>query len=277
MMRTPVLALERSGELLDRLRVERPLVQCLTNTVTTNFVANVLLATGASPAMVDIPVEASAMARSAGAVLVNLGTPRAEQRDAMAEAAAAAYDAGTPWVLDPVGVGALPVRTTLAERLLGLRPSVIRGNASEIRALAGHGAGAQGVDAQHGVDEAREAATALALATGAVVAVSGPVDLITDGSACVRVANGSPLFAAVTGAGCALGGVVAAFLAVGDDVLTATTAACLVYAVAGEVAGDAAGQAPPGAAPGPGSFAVRLLDALAAIDAAQLEARARVS
>lgn len=257
------------GRLVDEVRARRPLVQCLTNTVTTGLVANALLAVGASPAMADVPGEAGVLAGSASSVLVNVGTPSAEQRTAMIEAASAAHAAGTPWVLDPVGVGLLPVRTGLAAALLELHPTVVRGNASEVRALAGAGGGAHGVDAVDAVDDVRDAAVALAAATGAVVAVSGPVDLVTNGRSVVRIANGDPLLTAVTGAGCALGGVVAAFAGVGDDPFAATVDACATYAVAAELAAVGAR--------GPGSFAVALLDALAGVDAAVVAERGRLS
>lgn len=269
MTRTHVDLLQHAGELLPQVRTTQPLVQCLTNSVTTNFVANALLALGASPAMVDIPGEAGVLAKVSGALLVNLGTPSGEQREAMLEAATAANDSSTAWVLDPVGVGALPVRTAFARRLVALRPTVVRGNASEIRALAGDGAGGKGVDAVHGVEDAREAALALARSTGAVVAVSGAVDLVTDGSAVVRIANGDRMFTGITGAGCALGAVMAAFAAVGEDRLAAAVAACTVYAVAGELAAREAH--------GPGSFAVALLDALNAIDGPSVVERGRLS
>ena len=164
---------------LGEIRARTPLVQCLTNAVVTNFTANVLLALGAAPAMVDIPQEAGPFAKAASGVLVNLGTPHGEQRAAMLEAVEAAAAAGTPWVLDPVAVGSLPVRTALAHRLLDGRPAVIRGNASEIIALAGDGSGGRGVDATDAVESAAPAAGSLARSTGAVVAVSGPVDLVT--------------------------------------------------------------------------------------------------
>lgn len=269
MTRLHVDFVDLSGVLLSKLRAEGPLVQCLTNTVTTNLVANAILAVGASPAMVDIPAEAGPLARSAGAVLINMGTPSAEQREAMVEAAAAASESATPWVLDPVGIGALPVRTALAQELAAMQPTIVRGNASEIRALAGAGAGARGVDATDLVDDARDAAIEIARSCRAVVAVSGEMDLITDGTAVVRIANGTNLFTRITGAGCALGGVIAAFAAVTDDHLAATTAACLVYAVAGERSAELAAR--------PGSFAVALLDALDSIDRAMLEERARLS
>ncbi len=269
MTRTPVDVSTCAQELLPRVQQARPLIQCLTNTVTTNFVANTLLALGASPAMADVPGEAGGFAGVASAVLINLGTPCAEQRAAMLEAATAADAAGTPWVLDPVAVGALPVRTMLAAQLLELRPSVIRGNASEIRALAGIGAGGQGVDSIDSADDAHEAALHLAAATGAVVAVSGAIDLITDGTSVVRISNGHPLLTQITGAGCALGAVVAAFTAVDEDRFAAAVAACTAFAVAGEAAAREAQR--------PGSFAVALLDALSELDAAGVAAAARIS
>jgi len=242
------------------LRVAPPLVQCITNAVVTNFTANALLALGASPAMCDIPGEAGLFAGIAGGVLVNLGTPTAEQRDAAREAVAA----GTPWVLDPVAVGALPVRTALARELLEARPAIVRGNASEILALAGAGAGGRGVDSTDSPEAALDAARALAVRTGGTVAVSGPVDLIVDADRVARVSGGSVLLTRVTGGGCALGAAMAALLAV-TDAFTAATTASAIWAVASERAEAASG--------GPGSFAVAFLDALAAITPADLDGR----
>ena len=258
MMRSHVDFLQCTATSLTTLRQAAPLVQCLTNSVTTNLVANALLAVGASPAMVDVPGEAGPFAQVAGALYINLGTPAGEQREAMLEAAASAHTHGTPWVLDPVAVGVLPVRTALAAELLELRPTVIRGNASEIRALAGHSAAAKGVDATDEVESARTAALELAHRWGTVVAVSGEVDLVTNGDSLVRVANGTQLFTRVTGAGCALGGVVAAYTAVLSDAFAATVAASLHYALAGELAARRAG--------GPGSFSPAFLDQLFLLD-----------
>ncbi|NQX14655.1 hydroxyethylthiazole kinase [Rathayibacter sp. VKM Ac-2857] len=255
---------------LDELRRTAPLVQCITNAVVTGFTANSLLALGASPAMCDLPGEAGVFAGIASATLVNLGTPHAEQRDGAREAVAAASAAGTPWVLDPVAVGPLPVRTALAAELLEARPAIIRGNASEILALAGLGAGGRGVDAVDGPEEALDAATALARRWGSVVAVSGAVDVLTDGERVVRVTGGHPLLTRVTGGGCALGAVMAAFLGVpGSDPLGAAVAASVVWGLAAEQAAVASA--------GPGSFAVGLLDALAALTAAEVERGARIA
>ncbi|MFS2241770.1 hydroxyethylthiazole kinase [Microbacterium sp. OR16] len=260
------------AELLTHVRQAPPLTHCITNAVVTGFTANVLLAVGASPAMVDIVGEAGVFARIASGLLINLGTPSPEQRAASLEAAAGANAAATPWVLDPVAVGALPVRTALAADLVGMRPTAVRGNASEILALAGSGAGGRGVDALDDSDAALGAARSLATRFGAVVAVSGAVDLITDGTRVIRIANGDPLLTRVTGGGCALGALMAAFLGAARDhdadALEAVSAATLVYTLAAEHAARVAD--------GPGSFAVGLLDALAGIDPADVTAEARV-
>ncbi|WP_102510495.1 hydroxyethylthiazole kinase [Sanguibacter massiliensis] len=262
MLRAPSTLLTAVPRALEEVRAAGPLVQCLTNTVTVNLVANTLLALGAAPAMADLPGEAGTLAGVADAVYVNLGTPGAEQRAGMLEAARACDTLERPWVLDPVAVGPLALRTTLAAQLLELRPTVVRGNASEIRALAGTDGGGRGVDATHDVEDSLDAARAVAARTGGVVAVSGPVDLVTDRTTVVRVANGHPLLTHMTGGGCALGGIVAAFVGVHDDTLEATVAACGAYTVAAERAAQAA--------TGPGSFAVRLLDELALLDAPTL-------
>ncbi|BDZ37811.1 hypothetical protein GCM10025863_04250 [Microbacterium suwonense] len=156
-----------AADLLKRLRAAPPLTHCITNSVVTGFTANVLLALGAAPAMVDIVGEAGMFAGAASGVLINLGTPTPEQRAASLEAAAGANTAGTPWVLDPVAIGVLPVRTGLAGELAALRPTAIRGNASEILALAGLSAGGRGVDATDTPEAAADAARTLAERWGA--------------------------------------------------------------------------------------------------------------
>jgi hydroxyethylthiazole kinase len=234
-----------------------PLVHCLTNTVVQTLTANALLAVGAAPAMVDEPLEAEGFAAVASAVLVNVGTVNQRTAEAMRLAARSASAAGTPWVLDPVAVGGLAFRTELAAGLLGSRPAVVRGNASEVMALAGVGEGGRGVDSTNEADEALDAAVALAGRTGGVVAVSGEVDVVTDGTRTVRVGGGSVLLTRTTGAGCALGALVAAYVAVADDPLTGAVAAHAHVALAAEAAAAAAA--------GPGTFAPLWLDALDAV------------
>lgn len=251
-MPTPAVDADEIGATLSRLRETAPLVQCLTNIVAAQWSANVLLAAGASPAMVDNPHEAGEFAAVVGAVLVNTGTPYDDTVTAMEKAAASAAASETPWVLDPVAAGGLGWRTEVAQRLLEThRPTILRGNASEVLALSG-GAGGKGVDATQSPAEAAPVAADLARRLGIVVAVSGEVDHLTDGTRLVRVANGHPWLTKVTGVGCALGAVMAACAAVADDALVgAATATALVT-----VAADAAAQRSRGV----GSFAVDLLD-----------------
>ncbi len=242
---------------LPRLREQAPLIHCLTNAVVQNFTANVLLAVGAAPAMVPAAEEAGDFARIADALLVNVGTVTAPDAEAMRIAVVAAREAGTPWVLDPVAVGALTLRTGLAGELLTRSPAIVRGNPSEILALAGAAGGGRGVDSTAGVQEAVGAARDLARDTGSVVAVSGAVDHVTDGRTVVEVAGGDVLLTKVTGAGCALGALMAAFAAVSPTPLDAAVAASRLMA-------EAAQRAAAGAR-GPGSFAVALIDELAAL------------
>lgn len=265
----PVPTADDVASALDAVRTRAPLVQCLTNVVVANWTANVLLAVGGAPAMVDNPREAAGFATVAGGVLVNLGTPYAETVAAMEPAVTAAERAGRPWVLDPVAVGGLGWRTEVAHQLLAAgTPAVVRGNASEVLALAGAAAGGRGVDATHAAEAAVDGACDLARRHGTVVAVSGAVDHVTDGTRVVRVANGHEWLTRVTGVGCSLGALVAAFAAVTPDRLLAAVAATATLTVAA----DGAAQV----TRGPGSFAVALLDELAALTPERLAAQVRL-
>lgn len=253
---------------LGLLRERQPLVQCLTNIVVAQWTANVLLAVGAVPAMVDNPHEAGAFAGIAGGVLINLGTPYDDTTTGMAAAVGSASTSGTPWVLDPVAAGAAEWRTGVARSLLeSATPRIIRGNASEILALAG-GVGGKGVESVDSAEAALEVARLLALRHGTTVAVSGAVDHVTDGHRLVRVANGHPLMTRVTGVGCALGALMAAFSAVLEDGVLAATAATAVLTVAADEAALTVRR--------PGAFAVALLDELDALSPQVLAANVRL-
>jgi hydroxyethylthiazole kinase len=242
---------------LARMRAGAPLVHCITNIVAANLTANVLLAIGAAPAMVNAPEEAAMFSGIAGALLINLGTVTEATAEAMRAAARGADAAGTPWVLDPVAVGGLPLRDRVAAELLQHHPAIIRGNGSEILALAGAATGGRGPESTAGSDQAVDAARALAVRTGAVVAVSGAVDYITDGDSVVPVGGGHVLMTKVTGIGCALGATMAAFAAAVPDRLRAAVSASAMYGAAGERAARDARL--------PGGFAVAFLDQLFAI------------
>lgn len=243
---------------LRALRDAVPLTHCVTNAVVTGFTANALLALGASPAMVDIAGEAGIFAGIADGVLINLGTPNPQQQASAREIVAATRR----WVLDPVAVGMLPIRTALAAELVAARPAIIRGNASEVAAVAGGGSGGRGVDSVDDPDSVHAAAADLARRTRTVVAVSGEVDLITDGERVARVRGGDPLLTRVTGGGCSLGATMAAFLGVVEP-FSAAIAASVVHKHAAEAAASVSS--------GPGSFAVAFLDALAALSPEDLD------
>jgi hydroxyethylthiazole kinase len=253
------------------LRAKRPLVQALTNTVSSNFVANVLLSAGASPAMVDNPEEAALFAGIADSVLINLGTPTAAQVESMRLAAAAAQKAGKPWVLDPIAAGGLPWRGQVAAELLRFKPAAVRGNASEIIGLAGLGGGARGVDSSASPEAAVPAAVDL-LAHASAVSASGPVDhvvgRVNGGTVLVKIGGGSALLPRVTATGCALGALVAAYIAVAADPLTGLVSAHVHFSVAAELAEAVASR--------PGSFAAAFIDALDVVDENSLRARAKI-
>jgi hydroxyethylthiazole kinase len=234
-----------------------------------NVMANILLACGASPAMIHAREEAAEFAAKASALTINIGTLTPAWIVAMTEAVEAATAAGKPWVFDPVAVGATGIRRRIGGDLLASRPVIVRGNASEILTLAAMGGDGKGVDSTDTVAAAQGAARVLCERTGGIVAVTGPQDYVTDGRREAHIANGDPIMPRVTALGCALSGVVAAFAATTDDPFDATVGALAFYGVAGE---HAAAKAQ-----GPGSFAVHFLDALAALDADTLNAGARIA
>ncbi len=239
---------------LSALRKISPLTHVITNIVVTNWTANVLLAIGASPAMVIAEEEVADFASIASGLLINVGTVTSTDAKVMRLAATAANKAGTPWVLDPVAAGALRFRTEVVQELLQQKPSVIRGNASEILALAGTAGGGKGVDSIASSSEALPFAIELAEKLGAVVAVSGEIDYITNGNQTIAVPGGHAMMTKVTGVGCSLGALMASFLGIQKDPLRAAVSASAVFAVAGaRAARDSKGT---------GSFAVAFLDEL---------------
>ena len=254
---------------LARIRQNAPLVVNITNNVVTNATANALLALGASPAMTHHPADAAELAALAGALVCNMGTPGGENIEAMLAAGAAANAAGVPVAFDPVAAGVTSRRREVAGRMLEtVRLAAVRGNASEILALAGEAALSKGADSQHASREAAPAAVALARSLGCTVCVSGEVDVVTDGERVVELAGGHAMMTRVTGLGCTATAFVGAFLAVNPDAFAATLHAMAVMAASGRLA--AAGVA------GPGSLAVRFLDVVYNLTEAEIAAGARV-
>ena len=259
-----------TGSDLAALRAQKPLVHQITNYVVMNETANATLALGALPVMAHAPQEVEEMAAAAGALVLNIGTLSDHWIEAMLAAGAAANRAGVPVVLDPVGAGATRYRSETADRLLDvLEIAVVRGNAAEIATLAGREAEIRGVEAVGASGSAAELAAAAARQLGCVVAVTGPVDHVSDGERTHAVANGHELLAAVSGTGCMATAVTGCFLAVRPEaLLEAATEALVAFGVAGE---DAAAEAR-----GPGTFHAALYDALYGLDPETIDGRARL-
>jgi hydroxyethylthiazole kinase len=254
---------------VERIRAGRPLIHNITNYVAMNLTANALLALGASPVMAQAPEEAGEMAGIAQALVLNIGTLSRPWVESMRLAAAAAKAKGIPIVLDPVGAGATRYRTETALGLLdSFRPGIVRGNASEILALVLAEAATKGVDSRRDSADALDAARALAGRFGAVVSISGPVDIIVGGSDILRVANGHPLMPRVTGLGCTASALTAAFAAVNASPFLAAAHAMAVMGIAGEMAAQGAA--------GPASLEVRFIDALYAMKEDDIRSRLKM-
>lgn len=228
---------EQIVEAWTQLHSQQPLVQCITNSVAANYAANVLLAAGASPAMIDNRFEAESFTQIAAALSINLGTPTQEQMQAMQISAQTAQHTHTPWVLDPVGYGPiLKWRSDMVDDLLQYHPTVIRGNASEISTLAGKQTQSKGVDST--LDSADVYSHAKVLLEHAeCIAISGESDFILSKEldAVIQVHGGSYLQPKVTATGCALGALIAAYCAVSNPTI-ATLAAHIHFAIAGKLA-----------------------------------------
>ena len=264
----PAELLKTVAGALDTLREKRPLVACLTNFMTAPRVADGMLSLGASPVMALDSGEATALALSCDALLVNVGTADRTQAEAMRAAVARANISSHPWALDPAGVGSLSLRTYLAKELMRRFPAVIRGNASEVLVLAGvvgAEAGGCGLETTAKGEDAVHEAVRLAQVTHATVVVSGETDFIcAENAPVVAVRNGTPLLAKIGGSGCLQGAIAAAFLGAlgGKERLTAAVAAAVVVGLAGERAASKAKA--------PGSFAAALLDELCTLKGADV-------
>ena len=255
---------EKAAENIAKVREKKPLIHNITNFVVMNYTANALLAMGASPVMAHAQNEVENMVSFAGALVLNIGTLTDDWIASMIKAGKRASKQKTPIILDPVGSGATPLRTSSAKKIIKeANISVIRGNASEILSLRHEDSKTKGVDSIHSVDEAAETAKILAEELQTTLAITGPVDLITDGKRVIRVSNGHPLMGYVTGTGCTATVTIGAFLAVDEDPLSATATALAFFGLAGEVAGETAKA--------PGTFMIHMLDALYTITPDKLQ------
>ena len=255
--------------LLEKLRIERPLVHNITNYVVMNFTANTLLAMGASPVMAHAAEEVEEMVSLARALVINMGTLSEHWIESMLQAGRKANKLEVPIILDPVGSGATSFRTNTFRRLVKeLKLKVVRGNASEILSIVSDSTKTKGVETAHTVEQALETAKEVAKEIDSVAAITGPVDLVTDGDTVIRCYNGHSLLGSVTGTGCAATTAIAAFAGVTRDPLEATSAGLAFFGLAGELAGTKATS--------PGSFMIALVDALHEITPVKFQKEARL-
>ena len=258
---------------LEEVRRKRPLIHCVSNIVTANDCANLALAVGASPIMAQAPQEMGDITAASDATVLNTGTPDEIKFEACMLCGKAASAAGHPVVLDPVGVGASPWRLRRVRELLHLfTPAILRVNLGEARALAGQTGREQGVDSpdRAGREVRLAAAKALAVRRRAAVLLSGPEDIVTDGTAAWCLPGGSDLMASVTGTGCMLSVLCGVFAAVEPDPVQAAVLASAFWKVCSRRAEEAAGGR------GPGSFRTALMDAAGTLTAADFAALAQI-
>ncbi len=232
---------------IENVRAKTPLIHNITNYVTVNDCANILLACGGSPIMADDKNEVEEITSICTGLNINIGTLNSRTIEAMVLAGKKANELGHAVILDPVGAGASVLRTNTALRLLDeVKFTVIRGNISEIKTLAGTSAATQGVDANvadkvtdENLDSAIAFAKNFAEKMGAVVAITGAIDIVCDGEKAYVIRNGHPMMSSVTGTGCMLSAMTAAYVTANpDDILGATAAAVCAMGLAGEIAHD---------------------------------------
>lgn len=255
---------------IQSVKSKNPLVHNITNYVVMNNTANALLAAGASPIMAHAKSEVADMVALAHASVINIGTLDEYWSEAMLLAAATSNTMDKPWVLDPVGAGATGFRDKILQQLMAFRPTVVKGNASEIMALAKSNKEAtKGVDSTADSNEAVKAAHALALQYQTLACISGKTDIITDGNQTILVQNGHPSMTKVTGIGCTAAALIGAFIGIVDDSIEGVAAAMALLGIAGELAEKRSN--------GPGSLQVKLIDTLYGMTEKEFYDHSRIS
>ncbi|WP_010631122.1 hydroxyethylthiazole kinase [Sporolactobacillus vineae] len=254
----------KAGLYQDFLKIHdvHPLIHQITNTVTINDCANATLAVGASPVMADSPEEAAEMAAQASALVINIGTLNEGTLVAMKEAGRSANRHHVPVILDPVGAGATSYRKQTVFALLDtFHPDIICGNMSEINVLAGRESSARGVDSGDPMEHAGAVAEHLAGKRHCVVAITGEIDAVSDGTRTVRLHNGVSWLASVTGTGCMTNSLIAAFAGTIDDRFAAAVGGIIVMGLSGQKAEERLRESE-----GIGSFRIRLFDAFSTLN-----------
>ncbi len=264
---------EEVSGLLDQVRAQVPLVHQITNYVTVGDCANITLAVGASPVMADDKSETEEITGLSSALVINIGTLNERTLASMIASGKRANELGIPVVLDPVGAGASRLRNEAVKTILKqIRPAIIRGNLSELSFVAGQKASTRGVDASAADADNDGAAVAQKTARQhhCIAAVTGAVDILSDGEKTIMIENGHPMLSKVTGTGCMATALTASFAAVTQDYLTAAAAGVAAMGIAGEIAYEKAGNL------GTGSFRIALTDAVSSLDKDTMKARAKI-
>ncbi len=266
--------------MMEKVRSKKPLIHHITNYVTVNDCANIVLAIGASPIMADDIDEVETITSISSALVINIGTLSRRTIESMIAAGKKANELGIPVVLDPVGAGASSLRNQTTERILSeVKVTVLRGNMSEIRFTAGLKADTKGVevseaDQRIGAGEGSKVAQDVARRLGCVVAITGPTDIITDGDRTIYIENGTRHMSNVTGTGCMCSSLVGSFCGAMDDTsggpLIAAASGVLVMGLSGELAYEASKHL------GYGSFRTTIIDAVSKLDGETLAAKARI-
>ena len=259
-------------ELIEKVKKQSPLVHSIMNYVTINDCANVLLAIGASPIMADAPMEVEEITAMADALVLNTGTLKSWSKDSMICAGKVANQKGIPVILDPVGVGASRLRKQTVQDILNqVRITVIRGNRSEIAWVAGVETFSTGVDCfeKSSLEKEIELAKKAASKWNTTVAVTGTVDVITDGNQLIKIYNGTSMLSKVTGTGCMTTALIGAFLAEGTS-MTAAVAGVSMMGIAGEIAQERAGSI------GMGSFKVELMNVLSQMNGEKIREKLKI-
>ena len=249
----------QTASLLDSIREKTPLIHHITNYVTVNDCANVVLAIGASPIMADDAGEVEEVVALADALVLNMGTLNQRTVPSMTAAGKRANELGIPVIFDPVGVGISDLRKSTAQKICReVKISILRGNLSEVSFLAGANSTARGVDTAKADEknDPRSVAKKLSESLKCVVAVTGAEDVITDGTRVIRIGNGHPMLSKVTGTGCMTTSLVGACAGTAEDYLAAAVGGVASMGIAGELAYEKAG------ANGTGSFHIEIIDAL---------------
>lgn len=259
--------------LSEKVREVKPLVHNITNYVTVNDVANVLLAMGASPIMADAKEEAADIASIASALVLNIGTLNARTVESMILAGKAANEKNIPVIFDPVGAGASAYRNEVTGQILKeVKISILRGNLSEISFIAGLKSNTKGVDASEAdsLNDTESIAKNVAKKYNCAVAITGKIDVLSDSCRVFKIANGHPALANVTGTGCMSTAIIGAYASVTDDMLLAAVSGVSTMGIAGEIAYEKAKNL------GTGNFHIALIDAISNLNSSMILERAKI-